>query len=100
MGCSASPRRIALRTLFDEANGPAPTLDVDPSSNKIVVRGTPEQVAAVKDALKKLGEDQRPDGANPQRLKQLEDQLDKLHLEVEALRRQLLTDPQRDRRPR
>jgi type II secretory pathway component GspD/PulD (secretin) len=46
-----------LKTLFDVGSATAPTLDVDIPRNLILVRGTKEQVTAVKEALKKLGTD-------------------------------------------
>jgi beta-lactamase regulating signal transducer with metallopeptidase domain len=114
-----------LTTLFDAKNGPAPTLDFDKLRNRILVRGTSEQVAAVKNVLKQLGENSRgereaprsgpaasahgteggmrsPSSAVPaekrQRLKLLEDKLDKLHGDVETLRQELRSEFERDGR--
>jgi type II secretory pathway component GspD/PulD (secretin) len=99
-----------LQTLFDTASGPAPMLEYDGPSNKIMVRGTPGQVAAVKAALKELGE--KPAGGassgaglaapvdKDNRMKQLEDKLDTLLKEMEILRRQSRTEPRRENRPR
>ncbi len=43
-----------LRTLFPDAKGGALHLEAEPSRNAILVRGTPEQIAELKSALKLL----------------------------------------------
>jgi type II secretion system protein D len=50
-----------LKILFDVDKGPAPILDVDIPRNLILVRGTKEQVTAVKEVVKKLGEEEGSD---------------------------------------
>ena len=45
-----------LTNLFNVKDSPAPALDFDASGNRILVRGTTEQVEAVKHVLKQLGE--------------------------------------------
>ena len=100
---SRTPKRTidSLNALFGRiGSAPVPTLAANPNENAIVVRGTPEQIKAVKEALKKLDADSTAPADGEQRMKRLEDKLDTLLREVEALRKERKTDAPGDRRQR
>jgi hypothetical protein len=90
-----------LNVLFGGIRGaPVLTLADNPKENAIVVRGTPEQIKAVREALKKLDADSTAPANGEQRMKRLEDKLDTLLREVEALRKERRTESPGDRRQR
>src|SRR5207302_10132289 len=55
----------SLNAQFDSKSGaPVANIAAEPNSNAIMVRGTPEQIKAVKDTLESLGEKPRLDQAS------------------------------------